>query len=214
MKVWIERLVLGVNVVALALVGWLLLRPEGPLGRSMAESRVNSGIRRTLQHEWPALIRAPRLDSGTAEVRFVEFSDYGCSFCREQHQTLRRLAGRIGVAYRHFPSPGHPRARDASLAAICADRQGRFLAMHARLFETDGWQANGDWRREAAAAGIPDVPQFLACVRSVEASARLEEDVEYGRRLGVQGTPSFLSRRGRIVGVQTDSALLRSAGGS
>jgi len=211
MRVWLGRLVLAANVGALALVVWVLLRAQGPLGRSISEHKANARVSQMLRQEWERLASAPRVDSCAGQVRLVEFSDYSCPFCRQQHAILKRLSPCAGVAYRHYPSPAHSRAEGAALAAICADRQGRFLAMHTRLFESDTWQSTGDWASEAAAAGIPRIPEFLACLRSPGAQARLAEDREYGRRLGVAGTPTFLHRGGRVSGLLDDSALRRSA---
>jgi len=89
----------------------------------------------------------------------------------------------------------HPQALPAALAAECAGAQGRFWEMHDALYEN---ALDPALYTELARRLKLDTGKFSAC-RGDPASARaVWRDVAEARRLGINGTPSFLI--GRIEG--------------
>jgi protein-disulfide isomerase len=78
----------------------------------------------------------------------------------------------------------------AAAAAAAADRQGRFWAMHDRLFEHQQQLAPEDLRDHAAALAL-DLAQFAADFRSDAVARRIEADLRSGTASGVPGTPAF-----------------------
>ncbi len=207
-----DRLSIIVNVVVLVVVAYALLRPSGPLGARLAEWNRERRRDRILATSWSTVADGSRLDSSSAPIALVEFSDYECPYCRQQHTVLSAsiAAGRSqGVAFRHLPLAIHPRARGAALAAICADRVGRFVPMHERLFTTTTWIADTNWVREALASGVTDTATFTACMRGRSAQERLESDVALARDLGIKGTPTFISPHEYYEGVLPESTAVR-----
>jgi protein-disulfide isomerase len=77
--------------------------------------------------DWKTYADAGR-EMGTpiAPVTVVVFSDFQCPACAHLAQELREFRrkhpGTISVKFRHFPIPGHPYAKLASLASECAAR--------------------------------------------------------------------------------------------
>ncbi len=75
-----------------------------------------------------------------AKVMIAEFSDFQCPFCKQWvDATLKRVRSQLGkdvaLAFLHFPIVQiHPNAGKASLAAVCAGKQGKFAQMHDILF--------------------------------------------------------------------------------
>src|SRR5690606_22412781 len=71
-------------------------------------------------------------------VEIVAFTDYQCPFCARAEATLIELQQVYGpalkVTVRHQPLAFHQHARGAAEAAEAARNQGRFEAMHERLF--------------------------------------------------------------------------------
>jgi protein-disulfide isomerase len=199
--------------MVLVAIGWMLLRPGGLIGGSLRDWNARRQTVASLHDQWPKLAGGEsRLDSGAAIVALVEFADYQCPYCRVQHaalSSLLRAKPRVGVVYRHFPLSSHLAARGAALAAICAEEQGRFRAMHARLLETNNWASDANWIREAEVVGIPDRIRFQSCLDSPRSRSRLEADVTLGRAMSVTGTPAFVTRHGVFVGVQSEAELLR-----
>lgn len=210
-----DRLSVIVNVVVLVVVAYALLRPSGPAGSRLAEWNQARRRDRILATSWSEVAAGSRLDSSSAPIALVEFSDYECPYCRQQHTVLSAsiAAGRSkGVAFRHLPLAIHPRARGAALAAICADRVGRFVPMHERLFTTTAWIADTNWVREALASGVTDTAAFTACMTDPSAQARLDSDVALARELGIKGTPSFVSAHEYYEGVLPESTAVRLMG--
>ena len=166
---------------------------------------------------WDTLVAAgARLDAGSPPVRIVEFSDYQCPFCKQEHFVLSALLDSVptlGIAYRHLPNDRHPAARGAALAAICAERQGHFREMHSSLFETIEWQTDTNWISLAKSAGIPDIGGFAVCLSDPSTSRRLEQDLRLAEQLGITGTPEFVSPKERVSGLVPPAGLLRLARG-
>ena len=217
MKETLERVLLAVNIGFICLLGFLAFRAGGP-GRAavvswVAERRSASAVHR----RWPELSASGnRLDTASTQVLLVEFADYECPFCRQGHPVVQKLVREnpmIGVAYVQFPLPSHRAARGAARAALCAGDQGRFLSMHRRLLETDAWEADTNWMREAATVGVPDPARFAACIRNPLTDRRIDVDLALGTSLGVNATPTFFSIRGVLRGLPEESTLVRLARG-
>jgi protein-disulfide isomerase len=203
------------NVAVIALVVFALVRPSGPIGEKVVSWRADRRIRAMISQKFASIADGPRLDSSTAQVALVEFSDYECPFCRKQHESLQRAMGNVrgaGVVMRHLPLTAlHPHAEGAARSAICAERQGRFLEMNEQLFNTDTWLKDSDWNREARAAGVKDIDAFSACLQSKETTARLELDHAMANDLGIQATPTFVYRGGLYQGLLSDTTFARLA---
>lgn len=66
-----------------------------------------------------------------ADIVIVEFSDTECPFCKQFHETMKRVMeeygadGKVAWVYRHFPIPSlHPKAPKEAEALECAAEQG------------------------------------------------------------------------------------------
>ncbi len=203
------------NIVVIGTVAFLLGRPGGAAFETVKEYRAKTQLRKRISQEWNDFIQVGgRIDEGKGPVALVEFSDYQCPFCKQAHGALSKfLAGHpdVGILYRHFPLSIHPAAEGAARSAICAEREGRFLQMHVRLFETSEWQTDTNWTREAIAAGVVDTLQFKACLRSQLTSTRLDRDKSLGARLAVSGTPTFVYPKGIRAGIISPEELLEIA---
>ena len=139
-----------------------------------------------------------------APVQIVEFTDYGCPYCRHYAQeTMPALlenlveSGRVYFVIKDLPLDAlHPEARAASVAARCAGEQDAYLAMHDALFATqEEWSgtsdgANGGFAGLAADLDL-DAGAFEACVAGAEQAERVQANVDEAMALGINGTPFF-----------------------
>ncbi len=135
----------------------------------------------------------------TARVTFIEYSDYGCSYCAEYVRDVSpRLirdyvdSGQVRYVFKNYPVEElHPGAFKAHVAAACAGEQGRYWQMHDRLFAKQGnFQAErvvGDARN----VGL-DTAKFQACVAGTAHDGVIREDIDEAVRGGVNGTPVFV----------------------
>lgn len=170
--------------------------------------RQGSGVR--------VLLDPPRLDVAVAgdspskgppdaPITIVEFSDYQCPFCARVNPTLERLmreyAGKIRIVFRDFPLPSHPEAPKAAEAARCAGEQGQYWAMHDRLFANQQALQVDALKAHAAALGL-DRARFDACLDSGRHAAAVQADLEAGRRLGVNSTPTLYVNGRPVAGAQ------------
>jgi len=147
----------------------------------------------------------PMLGDPRALVTIVEFTDYQCPFSARAESTVAQLRATYGadvrVAVASHPLPMHDRARPAALAALAAAAQGKFEAMHARLFAGDRALADVTIAGEARDAGL-DLTQFDAARSSAAVGAELDQMVAFGKTLGVTGTPTFFVNGRLVVGAQ------------
>jgi protein-disulfide isomerase len=195
-----DRLITGVLIVALA---YALLLPRGPVRTWFAKWSAETNLTRLAKENWGELAKTEaRLDtSGTGLPLIIEFGNYQCPYCSRSHShIMRAIAGNasLGVGFRHLPMSR--RADAAALAAVCAEFQGRFRAMHTLLLETEDWKTDPNWSALAREAEVPDSTEFEQCLGGPAARKRLDEDKRLAELLGVMATPTFLSRSGVHVG--------------
>jgi protein-disulfide isomerase len=148
-----------------------------------------------------------RTGPAQAPVTIVEFADFQCPFCRQSAQQvsdlLDSMPGKVVHVYRHYPLTGiHPHAMMAAVAAECSARQGKFRAMHDRLFAEQDSIGKRSWTLIAADAGVPDTGSFGQCLRdSAAVTPRIRADIAAGSKLGVTGTPVLLVNEKLVIGL-------------
>jgi protein-disulfide isomerase len=124
------------------------------------------------------------------------YGDFECPYCRDAIPSLQRvmarMPGRVRLVFRDFPlREAHPHAEAAARAAEAASMQGRFWAMHDKLYDAPkGALEDEDLRRYAGEIGL-DLERFDADRASEAAARRVEEDHRGGEDSGVSGTPTF-----------------------
>jgi protein-disulfide isomerase len=210
---WLHRVAGVLNVVIVLVAVSLLLAPQGVFGRHVSAWRQQAVVKKQIRALWPALVHGPRVDDHRpVEPLLVVFADYQCAACRAAHFALLDMDGEaFGTVYRHAPSPGlRPMSELAARAAICAEEQDRFAAMHAWLNGYAAWERGpADWPAVAEEVGVRDVARFKACLSSERTGQRLAADQAFATQLAVTATPTFVGRGGVHVGVPTWEKLQR-----
>jgi protein-disulfide isomerase len=137
-----------------------------------------------------------RLGPADAPVQVIEFADFECPFCAQFYRTIKPIWAKypkqVALTYAHYPIQGHRFAIPAARAAECAGEQGRFEAMHDQLFEGQDQFGLRPWDDYAAAARVPDMTAFDACIKKTDPIPRVEEGKALGAKLDVQGTPTII----------------------
>ncbi len=141
--------------------------------------------------------------SESATVHVIEFSDFGCGYCRQFHaESFEPLmdeyvqSGRVRWKYVTYVSGMFPNSREASAAAECVADQGRFGTMRDLLFQNQkDWKAAADpeplFLEYAQQAGA-DPDQVAVCIADGRTLDRVETGTRLGLALGVRGTPTFV----------------------
>ena len=139
-------------------------------------------------------------------VYVVEFSDYQCPFCKRVQPTLSELLAkypdRVRFVFRDFPLEQlHPQAFRAAEAARCAQDQGKFWEYHDILFEEAPKAEENDLKRYAEQVGL-DREKFTSCLFQNVHHQAVQQDVDEGNRLGLDGTPAFFINGRFLSGAQ------------
>jgi protein-disulfide isomerase len=136
----------------------------------------------------------------TARVTLVEYGDYECPPCGSYEPILSKLLQQfpnaVKLEFHHFPIMTiHRSALLAATAAEAAGDQGRYWEMHDSLFALrTQWAGAADAERQfiemAAKMGL-DIDRFTESLRSPETRQRVLDDMQTGRTLQIEGTPTF-----------------------
>ena len=147
----------------------------------------------------------PIIGNPDAPIIIIEFSDFQCPFCARFHiQTLPTIMEEyiekdtVKLVFRDFPIQSiHPNAVPASVAAECANEQGKFKQMHDILFEKQN-----EWSNLETVYAIElfnqyseqinlEQEQFSSCLSTAKYVKEIQNDLNDGRTYGVTGTPGF-----------------------
>lgn len=148
---------------------------------------------------------APFYGKKDAAVVVIEFSDFQCPFCARGAETVTELKKKYGnkikIAFRHFPLPMHKEARPASEASLCVNEQSmdKFWKYHDLLFKNQDKLDNENLKKYAKQVGA-DEKKFDECFNAKKFAAAVQEDEEYGNKIGVKSTPTFFINGQMISG--------------
>ena len=152
---------------------------------------------------------APSIGNPKATVTIVEFTDFECPFCGRVQPTLMRVretyADQVRLVFKHFPLPSHRYARDAHLAAQCAEDQGRFWEYRNVLFSNQRALKKENLVKYAKDLGLSLAP-FENCLNQKTQMKRIDDDIKEGLNLGIMGTPAFLINGRPFSGAQPFSS--------
>jgi len=146
---------------------------------------------------------APVLGKKGAKVSIVEFSDFQCPFCARGAETVHEIAKKYGnkvqIAFRHFPLPMHKEARPASEASMCMNEQGsdKFWKFHDKVFKNQQSLDDASLEKLAKESG-GNVEKFKQCYQAKKYAKLVQDDMDYGEKIGVRSTPTFFIN-GQIV---------------
>jgi protein-disulfide isomerase len=167
-------------------------RPDAPTGARAATGAL--GELSGLGYEY---------GSPDASVRIIEFSDFGCGYCRrfhlEAYPALKEKyvdSGKIVWQYVPYVLGIFPNGLEAALAGECAGEQGMIESYGDRLFQDQPEWKNADgspdalFLKYAREEGL-DVDRFQQCLDEDWRRERVRQGVIAGGQLGVRGTPTF-----------------------
>lgn len=126
------------------------------------------------------------------DVTLVEFTDYGCGFCRASVADVQRLIGNdknLRVVFREVPILS-PASVEAAKWALAAAKQGKHKAFHAAMFSGDKPNA-ASIQAAARTAGL-DMKIAQRDIKSPAILAEIEANQGLMQKIGVGGTPTFV----------------------
>lgn len=148
---------------------------------------------------------SPTLGAEEPVVQVIKFSDFQCPFCRQAHPMLKQLITEYGdqvqLVYKHYPLVQiHPEAVPAAQASWAAQQQGKFWEYQDELFDKQGFLGEDLYVSTAEKLDL-DLEQFNQDRRSRAARQAVNEDLQMGRRMGVNSTPTLLVNGQLVRGV-------------
>jgi protein-disulfide isomerase len=147
----------------------------------------------------------PSTGPDDALVTIIEFGDYECPYCRKVQPTLDAVKQRYGndvrIVIRQQPLPMHTNAVSAALAALAADRQGKYWDMHALLFKTAETKQLGNYDDLAKQLGL-DLGKFRADMADSTLADKIAQDQKVAVQFGATGTPVFFINGRYLSGAQ------------
>ncbi len=105
-------------------------------------------------------------------------------------QLLDAWPSDVKVVFKHYPLQFHQRARPAGLAAVAAEKQGKFWEMKEILYQNQRSLDDASLRTYAEQAGL-DLAKYDKDIADPETARVVDKDVQDGNKAGVRGTPTF-----------------------
>ena len=145
---------------------------------------------------------SPIMGNPSASITILEWGDYQCTYCHKFHQstlnTIKRdfiETGKVKLVFKDFPLNG-PDSVLAAEAAYCAQDQGKYWQYHDEIYknwagEKTGW-VNHDSLDKFATTVSLDLNKFNECLDDHKYLERVNQMYEFGKKIGIDATPSFL----------------------
>ncbi len=135
-----------------------------------------------------------RGSTSTASLVVVQFADYNCVYCRltepEIRQATQAFPTQARLVWRDLPlNADQADGLLPSLAARCAQDQGKFWEMHDALFATAKLNRKGV-SSAAQSAGL-EMGAFETCVDSNKHANALRAEIALARSSGITNTPTL-----------------------
>jgi protein-disulfide isomerase len=153
------------------------------------------------------------MGNAAAPVQIIEFGDFECPACGSfatltEPDVRKRLieTGQASFRFLDFPLPIHANTWDASMAAACANEQGKFWEMHDQIFATqDRWATQATNRPKAVFSRLArelllNEKQWDDCYDSQKYKLNIEANRREGERRLVQSTPTFVIGNKQFLG--------------
>jgi protein-disulfide isomerase len=187
-------------VVGISVLSWLTTRPKA--------------VARTIDPSLPLVQSEGYLmGNANAPVEVIEFADFECPGCGQfatltEPDVRTRLVntGQVRMRFLDFPLEMHKNTWDASLAAACANDQGKFWEMHDQIFANqDKWNAEATSRPRKPLAELAkglglDMSKYGACMDANTHLAKIQAHKREGDRRQIGQTPTFVIGNKMIPG--------------
>ncbi len=133
-----------------------------------------------------------------APLTLLEYSDFTCGYCEKFFRETWPIlfseyvqTGKLRLVYRDYPRAPSGPGVDTARAARCAGEQGRYWAMHDRLFASRDKFSPVQLRQQAETLQL-DVQHFTTCFEAARHAEDIFADRDEANDLGFRGTPGFV----------------------
>ncbi|MFA5131487.1 MAG: DsbA family protein [Patescibacteria group bacterium] len=162
------------------------------------------------QHQaYVDLINGPggyTIGTSSPKISVVEFSDFGCPYCKESAPEIRQLLedykDSVQLTIRDYPI--HDTSIDLAIAARCAGEQGKYWDAYDSLFlNQDNLTATSTITADLLSWADflqLDTAKFGTCLSDRRYLSLIKRDYDDGNSLQIQGTPTWFVNNYPITG--------------
>lgn len=185
-----------------------------------------TGPAATYLPELPAVIEH---EQRSGVVTIVEFADFECPYCREQHNVLSTVLptyeGRVRLVRKQLPLSMHPHAETAAKMALCAEEQQRGEVMANALFRASVDDLTVEHFAGRLSEFSMEAGPWQSCLQNERTMSHIRSDRNAASESGVTGLPTMFVGHERFDGLIGEAPLrasierafhpeLRDAGGA
>jgi protein-disulfide isomerase len=143
---------------------------------------------------------SPVMGASDRKIVMLVFSDFQCPFCATANKGVKEFMtkhkDKVTLVYKHFPlTQIHPEALPAARAAWAANKQGKFWEYHDALFANQAKLGEAFYLETATSLKL-DTTKFNTDRKA--ADNFIVQDFQLGRKIGIDGTPTFIMN-GEVV---------------
>jgi protein-disulfide isomerase len=152
---------------------------------------------------------SPVSGASNRQIVMVAFSDFQCPYCASADKSIKQFMAKhkdkVTLVYKYFPlTQIHPEALPAARAAWAANKQGKFWDYHDALYANQAKLGEAFYLETATKLKL-DLNKFNADRKL--ADDFIVQDFKLGRKLGVDGTPTFIMNGEVVTGAASISDL-------
>jgi len=146
---------------------------------------------------------SPIIGKPDAPVTLTVFTDYQCPYCSKGFPTYEKLLEKypndLNIVLKHFPLKFHKFAEQAAIAALAANKQGKYQEFSSIMFKNFRSLKQGEeaLQKLAKEAGL-DLEKLNQDRKDKSFQQQLPKDKKLGRKVGVRGVPSLFINGSKV----------------
>ena len=137
---------------------------------------------------------SPVLGPVDARVTLTMFDDFQCPYCTKEfsviEQLLKKYPNDLKVVYKHFPLRSHKFASQAAIAALAAEKQGKYVELMREMYKNYRSLNETTLQEYAGKIGL-DLEKFEQDRKNKAFKQQIQRDRKLARKMGVRGVPSL-----------------------
>jgi len=137
---------------------------------------------------------SPVIGPRQAPVTLTAFIDFQCPYCSREFPVIEELLSKypndLNVVLKHFPLRSHKFAAEAAVAALAADRQGKYRELTQAMFKNFRSLNEETLKKYAEETGL-DLQKFEQDRKDSAFQKQIQEDRQLARKADVRGVPSL-----------------------
>ena len=124
----------------------------------------------------------------------ILYGNMQCPFTKKFYKSLKlafaEYPNDVALAFKVFPLPFHKQAIPTATAAMAAGRQGKYWEMVDLIFENNRALQEDPKLLERLAEELGlNMKKFKKDLKSKKIKKQIEQEIEEGKKIGVNGTP-------------------------